>query len=610
MINKNSLLSLFLMFMASLLSAQTVPEGINYQALFRAQDGSPITNQQVQVEVNLLSGEEVPEVYYQELHDLRTDELGLLIIPIGQGKYPLRKLSEVPWAKGNIWLSINMLEEGHYRELVKNELLSVPYAMHANSAEELTAQGELSLRQDNSIYWLTSGNSKSVPHVHFIGTADKKAFFIKTDNETRIVIDTAGLVTMYGDNSNIMGPDTDKSSYPFIIERGRQGIYIELDVDRVNSGNNFLTFADPLGIHGAVEGQTLAECFTYPFYLIDKALTIADIALAIAGIKGQFDEAAKVSSDGFGALAAPGAIINGLANIANLTYLLYAQARDIEYKVRNIGVLFRSGGADYAEWIPKVASERVVLPGEVIGIKNGKASLNTVGADHLMVVSGNPIFEGNTPEPGQEKDFVRAAFMGQVYTAVFGTVRSGDYILPSGNNDGLAMAVHPADMLAGDYKNIIGVAWDSSDTPDLVHPIKVAVGINANDLSEKIAELEIRAENIYGLLTGEIPLGKDISNLPTVDTEKFMKSQPQTRMDGPLSNEEFDALVDTYDPVLKFIYTGLEEMLAENDLLVSDYPVLQEQFEDPVAFLKALKRDERYASQVAILEWRLLHGNN
>jgi hypothetical protein len=608
--NKNSLLTFLLVLTTGLLSAQTVPGGINYQALFRAEDGSPMVNQKVQIEVNLTSGEEVPEIFYQELHQLTTDEFGLLSIPIGKGQYPFSSLDDVPWEKGNIWLSIGLLRDGRYREISKNQLLSVPYTMHAGSARELTKDGELSLRNNSSIFWVTSGNAKTEPNVHYIGTNDDRGFFIKTSNQTRYVIDQNGLVTLYGDNSTIAGPDDEKASYPLIIERGKHGIYIDLAVERVNGDNNFVTFADPDGIHGSIEGQTLAECFSDPFYIIDQVLTVTDIVMAGLDIPSQFSEASSVSTDGVGAAAAPGAIANGAAQIVSLAGQVAAQTRDLVIKIRDVGVNFNSGGADYAEWLPKEEGVRDLLPGEVVGVKAGKISLRTEDAEFLMVVSSNPILVGNNPVPEEEEQYEKIAFLGQVYVSVLGNVKSGDYILPSGNNDGFAIAVHPADMKSGDYNRIIGVAWEGAERePGLSHAIKTAIGINANDLSDKVSELEIKADQIVGYLKGENPMPGDDFQLSALEKQNYANQQAKTHLNSRLSEEEFSSLIDAYGPFLNEVYSQTRDLLAEEGISIDEYPMLQLQFEDPVAYLKELKKDPNYRSQMAVLELSLLRIN-
>jgi hypothetical protein len=68
-----------------------------------------------------------------------------------------------------------------------------------------------------------------------------------------------------------------------------------------------------------------------------------------------------------------------------------------------------------------------------------------------------------------------------------GNVEIGDYILPSGLNNGLGKAVHPADMKAEDYARIVGVAWSSSKGKSY-SKINVAIGLNANDISRVVTE--------------------------------------------------------------------------------------------------------------------------
>lgn len=680
MINQNCLLAIVWVLTTGLLSAQTVPEGINYQALFRSADGSPMANQVIDIEVNLTSGEEVPEIFYQELHQLETDELGLVSVPIGNGKYALGSLAEVPWSIGNIWLSLALLDNGTYREITRNELLSVPYAMHALATSNLSRKGEQALRTGSSIYWLTSGNAKSDPNVHYIGTNDENNLYIKTNNATRYVIDTDGLLTLYGDNSNIRGLDNDKNAYPLVIERGKHGIYIELDLGKSNllvlvnkfeaycaaagdlycevlpylksgdlsgleswynglptlvtqdeadiryiiyqelsslsdlgtasSNNNFVTFADSEGIQGAIEGQLLEECLEDPFYIIEKTLITVSILKATADLYTETKEAALIPSDGFGSPAAIGAVMNAAANGVNLTAQIAKEIREGVIKRRDIGVSFQSGGADYAEWLPKVAGTRDLWPGAVVGVKNGRISLDTEGAEWMMVVSSKPVLLGNNPPEEAKDQYEKVAFLGQVYVSVLGDVRSGDYLIPSGNNDGYAIAVKPEAMQAGDYHRIIGVAWeDASVREGLSSAINTAVGINANDLSYKIAELELKADQITGYLNGANTLPDESFSANLVDQIAHLNNQPFTKIESKLSTREFNELIDEYAPFLHMVSSQLDELLTESGLNLEDYPVLKAQVDDPVACLQALKQNPAYSSRIAILEMMLL-GNN
>ena len=106
----------------------------------------------------------------------------------------------------------------------------------------------------------------------------------------------------------------------------------------------------------------------------------------------------------------------------------------------------------------------------------------TENADHILVVSFNPIVLGNMPEEGKESDYEKVAFMGQVPVKVFGEVNVGDFILASGFHNGLGTAVSPDDIEPDQYCKIVGTAWSGSDSLD-VGFVNLAVGLNANDMA-------------------------------------------------------------------------------------------------------------------------------
>ncbi len=82
----------------------------------------------------------------------------------------------------------------------------------------------------------------------------------------------------------------------------------------------------------------------------------------------------------------------------------------------------------------------------------------------------------------------KVAFMGQVPVKVFGKVNIGDYIIPSGKNDGIGMAIKPSDITTRHIKDIVGVAWTQSGNPLDIKFINTAVGVNRNDSSLIIEE--------------------------------------------------------------------------------------------------------------------------
>jgi hypothetical protein len=101
-------------------------------------------------------------------------------------------------------------------------------------------------------------------------------------------------------------------------------------------------------------------------------------------------------------------------------------------------------------------------------------------------VSTKPAILGNAPEESQKKNYEKVAFMGQVPVYVTGEVHAGDYILPSGRNDGWGRAVSPSEMQAEDYGKMVGIAWSSSEKENPI--VRVGIGLNAGDIGKEVIE--------------------------------------------------------------------------------------------------------------------------
>ena len=350
-----------------------------------------------------------------------------------------------------------------------------------------------------------------------------------TDLNTNLNVDgsatfngTANLNGQVTINASLSGGDSNYDAYPLRVEGSGQGIAIKANAGVPSNSNNFLTFFNNgNSAIGRVEGETLPELLTNDEYVqelraMELAITLAEIDVAtgaVAIVIAAADLVAASTSStacaGLGAcVTAPvpsliaAATANQVAVIADEVAIALGldAAKDerdffVANKTSNVGVTYQSGSADYAEWLPKNNSSEKFIPGHVVGLKNGKISLNTEGADKLFVISTKPIVLGNMPEEGRENEYEKVAFMGQVPVHVIGKVNAGDYILPSGNNNGFAKAISPANMKAADYANIVGMAWSSS-TNDTYNQINVAIGLNAGDISKVVAEQSKEIEEL------------------------------------------------------------------------------------------------------------------
>ncbi len=110
-----------------------------YQAVIRSTDGSVVSNQKVGMRFTLLSeGKE----YYSEVQTPTTNEYGNVSVMIGSGSDAKGNfVTDVPWSSMNIMLKIEVDVKGgtDYIELGQTQLLSVPYAMYAQSAGKIEA---------------------------------------------------------------------------------------------------------------------------------------------------------------------------------------------------------------------------------------------------------------------------------------------------------------------------------------------------------------------------------------------------------------------------------------------------------------------------------------
>ncbi|PNQ73641.1 hypothetical protein C1T31_04700 [Hanstruepera neustonica] len=390
-------------------------------------------------------------------------------------------------------------------------------------------------------------------------------------------------------NANVDGSQNSPSSYPLEVKGSNQGIWIDVDGGR-NSNKNFITFSDALGQHGAVEGQTLNELNNSFRYIWDAANALAEEAfIAAEGV------ACGIQLD------AAEATLMGIQTVA-------AYARLIElvvYAESNVGVSFKTGGADYAEWLLKMNVNEQFYPGEVVGVFGGMISKNTVEANHIMVVSTNPIILGNSTQKMNENLYEKVAFMGQVPVRVIGEVQVGDYILPSGNNDGTAIAKPISEMQGDDYKNIVGVAWESSETGAMASMINVAIGINTNDLSAKVAEHDREIEGLKAqirIILNQINTEKNsditVTEDETVKNNGDEKDQKEPSLASKLVNQrpkvnveklDFDQWLKDYGYIFEERMKPLREHFEEAGVDLSNFPEIQKLIENPSEVLRDMQ---------------------
>lgn len=313
----------------------------------------------------------------------------------------------------------------------------------------------------------------STAKVH-INSPDVIPFKIDYQSNEVFSVDKDGHVTI---TSSADGPDDDEMSYPLYIDSPDQGIAIRvkgagllgeafggtlIPIPGIRT-NSFVTFFDDLleGRAGRIAGNNAADYALNPKNIaLGVYLPILITAEAIAISNATSVNVASILSFG--------------AEIAEIG------AQKI-YELATLGVSYRSGFADYAEWLERINPNEVINKGDIVGVFSGKISKSTVGADQLLCVSYNPIVLGNMVPVDKEPFYEKVTFLGQVPVKVIGTVNEGDYIITSGYEDGSGIAVSPELMTIDEYSKVVGRAWGSSNYEGVKY-VNTTIGFNTREI--------------------------------------------------------------------------------------------------------------------------------
>lgn len=175
--------------------------------------------------------------------------------------------------------------------------------------------------------------------------------------------------------------------------------------------------------------------------------------------------------------------LQNLVGLDPVKLLGNALAWGLTTAVLNDGVVYGSKGADYAEYLPKMYPTEQFLKGEVVGIHNGLVSRSTVNADQILAITSQPLVLGNMPESGETASHEKIAFLGQIPVFVMGPVNKGDYIIPSGKNDGTAKAMPASSITANMLSQVLGTAWSAYDGEG-VTLINTSIGLRPMEIAE------------------------------------------------------------------------------------------------------------------------------
>ena len=331
-----------------------------------------------------------------------------------------------------------------------------------------------------------------------IGTKIPGTIALITKDIQRLYIDGLGNTTITGGSTTINEGDIGKFTVTStstglnyaakIKTSGQNGLEVHCGGTTLDNNTHFVDFFanDGRGARGSIQGQDFTDLTTDPTYQLNQGLFAANTALSAALIVLGVAAIPAGASPPFPvALAAVTAAI-AVAQVVQLAFAIAQYQIQKDAIIGALGVAYTSSAGDYAEYLMRTNPDDKFYPGDIVGVKNGMISKNTDGAESIYSISLAPIVLGNVPPVGKEKLYNKVGFLGQVPVKVSGAVHEGDFILASGLNDGIGIAVAPKDLKPEELPRLVGRAWSSSNF-EWVKYITVAVGLNTKTMGDIMA---------------------------------------------------------------------------------------------------------------------------
>ena len=197
---KKKLLFILFSFLSFVIIAQT-PNSFSYQTVIRNNNNELVANTTVGVRISILSGEAADKLWYQEEHNIRTNMNGLAYITIGRGKIISGTTTSIDWSNGVFFIKSEVDPNGgkNYSLVVISQILSVPFAIHAKTAEKVSTP----IIESDPLF--NSSVAKGITHLD-TANWNRKSIFLDTNNLTFDFLrnkDTASLSTRIDNKLNI-----------------------------------------------------------------------------------------------------------------------------------------------------------------------------------------------------------------------------------------------------------------------------------------------------------------------------------------------------------------------------------------------------------------------
>ena len=258
------------LLLSNFLFAQA-PNKMSYQAIIRNSNNVLVSNHAVGMRISILQGTATGTSVYTETQTPTTNANGLIAIEIGTGTVVSGSFSNIDWANGPYFVKTETDPNGstNYTLTGTSQLLSVPYALHAKTAETASngvpsgsQHGQMLTNCDGNLTWTFNGQCPA----KFTAFNCADTVHTGTIYNTIVASGIGSSITYTGGNGGVYAAQTIASS-------GVTGLTATLAAGTLNSGNGTLT----LTITGT---PTSAGVASFTLVIGNKTCTLKRTVLA------------------------------------------------------------------------------------------------------------------------------------------------------------------------------------------------------------------------------------------------------------------------------------------------------------------------------------------
>ncbi|MBS4013776.1 MAG: hypothetical protein KGZ97_08450 [Bacteroidetes bacterium] len=255
----NLLICIFLSAFCSVSTFSQAPDQISYQAVVRDANSNLVVNSNIGIRISILKDANDGASVYTETQIAESNDNGLISIAVGSGSSS-DVFSNIDWSDGPYFIKTEIDKNGgtNYTITAVSQLLSVPYAIHSKTAENVPIGGGLG----DLLYWdgtewapISPGKNRTalilcngVPKWGGCDDSDKPIFRVENKNDINVLaVYTDGVVITadetIGNKSGrggfaVGGFTTNKEDFQdfLVINQDSARVYIREENDADKSG--------------------------------------------------------------------------------------------------------------------------------------------------------------------------------------------------------------------------------------------------------------------------------------------------------------------------------------------------------------------------------------